>query len=41
MKLTRLMIFVPDLEKARAFYTGVLGFPVSSQAENHSEAQKE
>lgn len=35
MKLARLMIFVPDLEQARAFYSGTLGFPVSAEGDDH------
>ncbi len=35
MKLARLMIFVPDLEQARAFYSGILGFPVSAEGDDH------
>ena len=35
LKLTQLMVFVPDLEQARAFYGGVLGFPVTAEGEGH------
>lgn len=33
MKLNRIIIFVPDLEKARQFYSGVLGFEVETENE--------
>lgn len=33
MKLKELIIFVPDLEKAKAFYSGVLGLAVMEEAE--------
>lgn len=29
------MIFVPDLDRARAFYADVLGLPVNAEDENH------
>ncbi len=35
MTLANLMVFVPDLDRARAFYSGVLGFPVTAAAERH------
>jgi glyoxylase I family protein len=35
MKLNRIMIFVPDIPKARKFYTDVLGFEVASESETH------
>lgn len=35
MKLAHLMVFVPDLEAARAFYAGVLGFRVEREGEDH------
>ncbi len=35
MKLSSLMVFVPDLDRARAFYAGVLGFAVAREAEGH------
>jgi glyoxylase I family protein len=36
MKLGHLMIFVPDLQAARAFYVGVLGFSVAREGEGHT-----
>ena len=33
------MIFVPDLEQARAFYSGVLGFPVSAEGDDLRELE--
>jgi glyoxylase I family protein len=35
MRLAHLMVFVPDLDRARAFYDGVLGFPVTRRALDH------
>jgi glyoxylase I family protein len=37
MKLGKIMIFVSDLEKAKKFYRGVLGFPLQSETENRLE----
>jgi glyoxylase I family protein len=36
MKLGHLMVFVTDLEAARAFYVRVLGFSVDRESENHA-----
>jgi glyoxylase I family protein len=36
MKLGHLMIFVPDLAAAHAFYVGALGFTVQREGENHT-----
>jgi catechol 2,3-dioxygenase-like lactoylglutathione lyase family enzyme len=35
MRLAHLMVFVPDLDRARAFYDGLLGFAVIRQAVDH------
>jgi glyoxylase I family protein len=35
MKLTALMVFVPDIAQARAFYSDVLGFSVREAGEGH------
>ena len=37
MKLGKMMIFVSDIAKARAFYSDILGFPVKSETENRLE----
>lgn len=34
MKLNKIMIFVPDLAKAREFYSNVLGFGVATKSKN-------
>jgi len=35
MTLAHLMVFVPDLDRARGFYSGVLGFPVTGEGPDH------
>ena len=35
MTLAHLMVFVPDLDRARAFYSGVLGFPVTAEGDGY------
>lgn len=34
MKLGKIMIFVPDLEEAKHFYCGLLGFPLKAENGN-------
>ena len=41
MKLAKLMILATDLETAKAFYCGVLGFPQISQNESELELAHE
>ena len=35
MTLANLMVFVPDLSRARGFYEGVPGFPVTGEGAHH------
>lgn len=35
MKLGAMMVFVPDLDTARQFYCGVLGFPIRAERVDH------
>lgn len=37
MKLGKMMIFVPDMEEAKRFYCGVLGFPLKAEDGNRLE----
>lgn len=34
MKLGKIMIFVPDMEEAKRFYCGILGFPLKAESDN-------